>query len=65
MVALHWEEVACAGLFSLLGSTFFGPADKGSGLASPVSVLEGLHTKQAVRPFFLAWVRVAAQPVFA
>ena len=65
MVALHWEEVACAGLFSLLGSVLLDPADRGRGLASPVSVLEGLHTKQAVNPIFFASVSVAAQPVLA
>jgi hypothetical protein len=58
-------EVTCAGLVSFLASTFFGPADKVNGLASPVSVLEGLHTKQAVRPLFLAATKSEAQPVFA
>ena len=64
-MALHWVEVAWAGLVSLLGSMVFGSADIGSGLAPPVSVLEGLHTKQAVKPFFLAVARSEAQPVFA
>ena len=62
---MHWEEVACAGLFSLLGSVLLDRADRGRGLASPASLLEGLHTKQAVSPFFFASVSVAAQPVFA
>tara|TARA_R110002012_G_scaffold275263_1_gene461824 strand:+ start:4660 stop:4875 length:216 start_codon:yes stop_codon:yes gene_type:complete len=65
VVALHWEEVACAGLVSLLGSTFFGPADKERGWAFPASLLEGLQTKQAVRPLFLAAERSEAQPVLA
>ncbi|MEB2785507.1 hypothetical protein U3A59_12700 [Algoriphagus sp. E1-3-M2] len=43
----------------------FGTDVSGIVLASPISVLEGLHTKQAVKPFFLANARSDAQPVLA
>tara|TARA_R110000850_G_scaffold50499_4_gene123846 strand:- start:9923 stop:10081 length:159 start_codon:yes stop_codon:yes gene_type:complete len=50
-------------LASLLGSVLLDPADRGIGLASTVSVLDGLHTKHPVRPLFLAAARSEAQPV--
>tara|TARA_R110002012_G_scaffold86322_2_gene214655 strand:- start:195261 stop:195419 length:159 start_codon:yes stop_codon:yes gene_type:complete len=50
-------------MVSLLDSNFFGSDVSGIGLASLVSVLEDSHTRQAVKPIFLAAARSEAQPV--
>lgn len=65
VVAAHCEEVIRVGLTSLLGSIFFDSDHSGISSALPVSLLEGLHTKQAVKPLFLATARSEAQPVLA